>query len=184
MQTAGLFPGNAALELTRRGQRGRVQRAIYAKALQRAIAIDANAVALSQHTVNPRNVPYVGLNGLGETDDITFNPDGSINTFAVDGQTIRASDLNTSGGSDGIVASGSGWSPTYANQSTPSDNGSWTGVLTTFLGGIGKGIGERISGNKGITQVPLPSQGPSIGVVLGVAALVGIPVIYFLTRKG
>jgi hypothetical protein len=183
MQTSGLFPGNAALELTRKGQAGRIQRFLYAKSLQQQQANLAVGAALRGQPANPANMPYLGLspgfNGLGETSDITFNDDGSINTFAVDGEQISASSLPAGTPGNGIITNSS-WTPTYSNTSTPSDNGSWTGVLSSFFGAAGSIFGKRPVN----AVVPLPTTGPSTAMVLGIAALVGIPAIYLLTRKG
>jgi hypothetical protein len=177
MVTRGIPVSNLqyARGITRAGANDRTRRALYATKLAEQQAASAVSAALSTYTIPPGNVPYAGLYGLGAVD-----PNTGVDDFGFDLTNDPSTDA-PSIPSAGLSNQGTTWTPTYTDGTSGSGN-SWSSVLSTFFGGIGSGIGQRIAGQK--TVVPVPSSGPSMGTVLLVAGAVAIPMIFLLAKKG
>ncbi len=183
----GIMPSNMtrALSMTRQGAAGRTARYIYATALAEAQAGRAVGAALSRRPLPPGRVPYVGqLRGFDD-DFGGLNPFDTSDEVGGGGSGSSAGIVGRGTGYSYSATSGGGYVSNSNNQSAPaSDSGSsWSDVFSTFFGNIGLGVGQRIAGRP-TTPVPLPTTGPSMGTVLGIAALVGIPAVFLLTRKG
>lgn len=191
MVTNGLLGGNAgaaALELLKKNSGARTRRYIYATAGNLRQAALATTAALNTRTLRPGAVPYLrslnqpirvpGLSGAGDdSGDVVLNPDGSVKSIG----GIDVPNSGSSGGS-GLTSSNPWYGPSYDTPSTDSGS-SWSNVFASFFGNIGLGLGQKIAGKPGTTPVAAGSSGPSAGALLLGAALIGVPLVYLMTRK-